>query len=88
MILTLVICSCWLSWASVDRLRCMNWHTVKPSYVLIHLCYAIGGVGTIYDIYNDVSFSWYRFDMIIGALCWFHISRYSWEHGVPEHVKR
>lgn len=67
-----------------DRLRLMNWHTVKIVYVAMHLAFTLWALGTGWASLQNTS--WHSLVGIVGVLCYLVVSKETWKQGPPPHT--
>lgn len=77
-----------------DRLRLVNWRSVRPLYVGLYLCGMLWNLGVIYATTIDISdevLRWlsvyFRCTGMVAFFCLLEITKHSWSEGVPEAAK-
>lgn len=72
--------------AVLDRLRQVNWRTVKPLVMATYVGFAVWPLGLAQDAaYRGIET--YQFAGMLAQLCWLLASREDWQRGAPEHIK-
>ena len=69
-----------------DRLRLINWHTVRPLYVAMYVGHVLWVLGIIYDTF-EVGMRPYQWAGLGAMFCWLEVTRHNWLDGVPEAAK-
>lgn len=69
-----------------DRLRKINWHTVRAPYVGLYLSGLLWNLGVMQAVFVD-GITWHQLAGLAALFCLLEINKHTWAEGVPDAAK-